>query len=103
MPKAMPPCGGAPYWNAFSRNPNFYKFVRTLQAYEKIMDENTTLFLPAEAEVLRVIGPLPRQGAASPVPQFKSARAGKERRPGALESGAPPLASGSSGQSRTLQ
>jgi membrane protease subunit HflC len=91
------------YSAAFSKNPNFYKFVRTLQAYEKIMDENTTLFLPAEAEVLRVIGPLPRHGAASPEPQFKSARARKERRPGGLESGALPLADGSSGQGRTLR
>ena len=41
------------YSAAFSKNPAFYKFLRTLQAYEKFMDENTTLFLPADAEVLR--------------------------------------------------
>ena len=23
QPKAMPPCGGAPYWNASRRKPNF--------------------------------------------------------------------------------
>ena len=39
------------YSSAFSRNPAFYKFLRTLQAYEKFLDENTTLFLPADAEV----------------------------------------------------
>src|SRR5882672_6127986 len=91
------------YSAAFSRNPGFYKFVRTLQAYEKIMDENTTLFLPAGAEVLRVIAPLPRQGAINPPPQFESAGAGKARPPGATESGSMPLAGGSSGRSRTLQ
>ena len=48
-----------------SRNAGFYKFVRTLQTYEKIMDENTTLFLPAQSEVLRVIAPLPRQGSST--------------------------------------
>ena len=37
------------------RNPSFYKFLRTLQAYEKLLDENTTVFLPADAEVLRVL------------------------------------------------
>ena len=90
------------YSAAFSRNANFYKFVRTLQTYEKIMDENTTLFLPAEAEVLRVIAPLPRQGAASPLP-LESTTAGKGNVLPEPESGAMPLAGGSSGRSRTLQ
>ena len=62
------------YSAAFSRNPAFYKFLRTLQAYEKFMDENTTLFLPADSEVLRVLGPLPRQGAASPSQQYATAK-----------------------------
>lgn len=62
------------YSAAFSRNPAFYKFLRTLQAYEKFMDENTTLFLPADSEVLRVLGPLPRQGAAGPSHQYATAR-----------------------------
>ena len=62
------------YSMAFSRNPAFYKFLRTLQAYEKFMDENTTLFLPAESEVLRVLGPLPRQGAATPSHQYATAK-----------------------------
>ena len=62
------------YSAAFSRNPAFYKFLRTLQAYEKFMDENTTLFLPADSEVLRVLGPLPRQGAASPLHQYATAK-----------------------------
>jgi modulator of FtsH protease HflC len=52
------------YSAAFSKNPAFYKFLRTLQAYERLLDENTTVFLPAGAEVLRVLKPFPRQGAA---------------------------------------
>lgn len=91
------------YSAAFSRNANFYKFVRTLQTYEKIMDDNTTLFLPAEAEVLRVIAPLPRQGAARPLPA-ESTTAGKGNVLPEPKSGAAmPLAGGSSGRSRTLQ
>jgi membrane protease subunit HflC len=51
------------YAAAFGKNPAFYKFLRTLQAYEKLLDDSTTLFLPADAEMLRVLGPLPRQAA----------------------------------------
>jgi modulator of FtsH protease HflC len=89
------------YSAAFSRNPAFYKFVRTLQAYEKILDENTTLFLPAGAEVLRVIAPLPPQGAATPALESARAPAG-----GALDkaaAGAPPLAQKSPARRRALQ
>jgi membrane protease subunit HflC len=55
------------YAAAYSRNPSFYKFLRTLQAYEKLLDENTTVFLPADAEVMRVLRPRPSNGAAPPV------------------------------------
>jgi membrane protease subunit HflC len=61
------------YSAAFGRNPAFYKFLRTLQAYEKILDESTTLFLPADAEAMRLLRPLPRQGAAGPVQKFAAA------------------------------
>jgi membrane protease subunit HflC len=43
------------YAGAFSKNPQFYKFIRTLSAYEKILDGNTTVFLPADAEIFRVL------------------------------------------------
>ena len=50
------------YAAAFSQNPAFYKFLRTLQAYELFLDDSTTLFLPADAEVFRILrqegGPL---------------------------------------------
>ena len=52
------------YASAFSKNPAFYKFLRTLQAYEKFLDESTTLFLPADAEVLRMLRPQPRSSGA---------------------------------------
>jgi membrane protease subunit HflC len=52
------------YASAFSQNPAFYKFLRTLQAYEKFLDESTTLFLPADAEVLRMLRPQPRSSGA---------------------------------------
>lgn len=44
------------YAEAFAKNPQLYKFRRTLQAYEKILGGNTTIFLPADAEVFRLLG-----------------------------------------------
>jgi membrane protease subunit HflC len=44
------------YAEAFGKNPQLYKFRRTLQAYEKILGGNTTIFLPADAEVFRLLG-----------------------------------------------
>lgn len=43
------------YADAFGKNPQFYKFRRTLQAYEKILDANTTVFLPADAEIFQIL------------------------------------------------
>jgi membrane protease subunit HflC len=43
------------YAGAFGRDPSFYRFLRTLQAYETILDEKTTLFLPAEAEIFTIL------------------------------------------------
>ena len=68
------------YSVAFSKNPAFYKFLRTLQAYEKFMDESTTLFLPADAEVLRMLGPLPHRGAVSPAQREDTAKTRNDSR-----------------------
>ena len=43
------------YAPAFGRDPRFYEFLRTLRAYDKVLDEKTTLFLPADADVLRML------------------------------------------------
>jgi membrane protease subunit HflC len=43
------------YADAFGRGPQFYKFTRTLNAYEKILDGNTTIFLPADAEIFKIL------------------------------------------------
>jgi modulator of FtsH protease HflC len=76
------------YAAAYGRNPSFYKFLRTLQAYEKLLDENTTVFLPADAEVMRVLRP--KQGGVvappvtakrkptAPEPAVSLARRGKQ-------------------------
>jgi modulator of FtsH protease HflC len=62
------------YAAAFGQDAKFYQFLRTLQAYDKILDDKTTVFLPADAEVLRMlhfdVHPTPGEpspGAAAPV------------------------------------
>ena len=43
------------YADAFEGDPAFYKFLRTLQAYETVLDGKTTLFLPADAELFAIL------------------------------------------------
>jgi modulator of FtsH protease HflC len=43
------------YAAGFGRDPRFYEFLRTLQAYDKILDDKTTLFLPPDADVFRML------------------------------------------------
>ncbi len=41
------------YADALGANPDFYKFVRTLEAYEKIIDKDTTLVMPADSPLMK--------------------------------------------------
>ena len=43
------------YAAAFGQDPRFYQFLRTLQAYDKLLDDKTTVFLPADADALRML------------------------------------------------
>jgi len=43
------------YGRAYSRNPGFYKLVRTLESYQKILDDNTTAVISSHSELLRVL------------------------------------------------
>jgi membrane protease subunit HflC len=57
------------YAAAFSRDARFYKFLRTLQAYQQFLDDKTTLFLPADASaagILRFELQRPRSGVEAP-------------------------------------
>jgi len=44
------------YARAYSQDPEFYKFMRTLSAYKKILTEDTTLVLSSESEFLKMLG-----------------------------------------------
>ena len=43
------------YAEAFQKDSAFYRFVRTLSAYEKIIDDKTTAILPANSELLQYL------------------------------------------------
>jgi membrane protease subunit HflC len=42
------------YSQAYSRNPRFYKLLRTLEAYKKVLDDKTTAILSSDSELLKV-------------------------------------------------
>jgi len=44
------------YASAFGKDPRFYKLVRTLQAYEKFLNDKTTLVISTESELLKLLG-----------------------------------------------
>ena len=43
------------YSQAYSRNPRFYKLLRTLESYKKIFDDKTTAILSSDSELLKVM------------------------------------------------
>jgi membrane protease subunit HflC len=43
------------YGQAYSKNPKFYKLLRTLDAYKKVLDDKTTAILSSDSELLRVL------------------------------------------------
>ena len=43
------------YGAAYSRDPQFYKLVRTLEAYKKILDDKTTAVLPSDSDLLKLL------------------------------------------------
>ena len=45
------------YAKAFERNPEFYGFLRTLEAYQRSLSEGTTVVLPSDSEFFRYLAP----------------------------------------------
>lgn len=43
------------YAEAFGQDPEFYQFLRTLQAYDKVINTGTTLILPADSDLLKYL------------------------------------------------
>lgn len=45
------------YAQAFGRDPAFYQFLRTLESYDKVINQGTTLILPSDSELLKYLNP----------------------------------------------
>jgi membrane protease subunit HflC len=43
------------YGQAYNRNPRFYKLVRTLESYKKVLDDKTTAILSSDSELFKVL------------------------------------------------
>ena len=43
------------YGEAFQKDTKFYEFIRTLETYEKTIDEKTTLVIPSNSELLKYL------------------------------------------------
>ena len=43
------------YSQAYSRNPRFYRLLRTLESYKKILDDKTTAILSSDSELLKIL------------------------------------------------
>src|ERR1700722_9368524 len=43
------------YGQAYSRNPGFYKLLRTLESYKKVLDDKTTAILSSDSELKKVL------------------------------------------------
>ncbi len=43
------------YGLAYSKNPSFYKLLRTLESYKKVLDDKTTAILSSDSELLKVL------------------------------------------------
>jgi membrane protease subunit HflC len=43
------------YGQAYSKNPRFYKLLRTLESYKKVLDDKTTAVLSSDSELLKVL------------------------------------------------
>ena len=54
------------YADAIGRDPDLYRFLRTLESYDKVLDEKTTLILPGDSQLLRLLteGPSGSKGGA---------------------------------------
>jgi membrane protease subunit HflC len=43
------------YAKAFKSDPKFYKFIRTLEAYEKVVDKKSTLILSTDSDLFKLL------------------------------------------------
>jgi len=64
------------YAAAYQKDPGFYRFIRTLATYEKVIDDKTTVILPANSELLQYLAP---EKSALPGPDDKAPVSGGQK------------------------
>ncbi|MEZ5933087.1 MAG: protease modulator HflC [Alphaproteobacteria bacterium] len=72
------------YAGAFGKDKEFYQFSRTLESYTRFIDENTTLILPSDSELLRYLDPasaldLPVPGAETKSKELATSMGSQKR------------------------
>jgi membrane protease subunit HflC len=43
------------YGRAYSRDPHFYRLLRTLESYKRVLDDKTTVILNSDSELLKIL------------------------------------------------
>lgn len=54
------------YAEAFGKDLEFYEFLRTLESYQAFIDDNTTLILPSDSELLQYLNPAREERLVAP-------------------------------------
>ncbi|MDE0208004.1 MAG: protease modulator HflC [Candidatus Tectomicrobia bacterium] len=57
------------YAEAFGQDPEFFEFVRSLEAYQNIISESSTIVVPSDAELLKVLQTPGGDGATDGAPE----------------------------------
>ena len=65
------------YNEAYGQNREFYEFLRTLESYEKTLNEGTTILLPPEMEYLKLLADPDHSGIFPPSPESRARRVGQ--------------------------
>jgi membrane protease subunit HflC len=43
------------YAKAYNKDVDFYEFIRTLETYKKVIDDKTTLVMPADSKLFKML------------------------------------------------
>lgn len=62
------------YAQAFRQDPEFYRYLRTLEAYEKIIDSKTTVVLDSDSALLQYLNPVSLEIKPPPEPLKEEAQ-----------------------------
>ncbi len=62
------------YADAIRSDPSLYRFLRTLETYDKILDSRTTIILPSDSELLKLLTEGMPKAEAAPAPRGRGGK-----------------------------